>query len=154
MENKIKFLYSLSCVLVTAYICQLFTFKGYGLLYEASEKLFPIGQYYILPITWSILYALIVMSFYIILKVNDGAKKSYAIPLFLTLLILQCLFFYLFFVENLYILSFLFILILIAHSILVIKSFYKINKFSAYLLSLYPIWFLFALYLNFQFIFI
>lgn len=94
------------------------------------------------PIAWSILFILMGTSAY--LSSNDEeARKAY-----FTQLIVNALWTPLFFGLNLYLLSFLWIILLIILVIKMMITFSKENKLSAYLNIPYLLWLLFAAYLN------
>lgn len=96
---------------------------------------------------WILLYFMMGLSFYLILtkKTQNGA----AIELFLIQLTLNTLWSIIFFgLKNPY-WAFLEILFLWTAILLTIIYFYKISKFTAYLLIPYLLWVSFAVYLNF-----
>ena len=99
----------------------------------------------VFPIAWSILYLMIGIALYIVKneELNGNEIKSLTINL-----ILNYIWPFLFFKLKLYVISALWILLLIYSTTIVIDKFYKKNKVSAYLLIPYFIWLLFALYLN------
>ena len=98
------------------------------------------------PIVWTILFILMGISIYRVVKENNSteAKLIYFIQL-----IVNALWTPIFFGFNQYFLAFLWILMLIILVITMILLFYKIDKISAYLNIPYLIWLLFACYLNF-----
>ena len=100
------------------------------------------------PIVWTILYALMGISSYIIYESND-INKSKALLIYIIQLIVNLLWSVLFFTLNLYFLSFIWIVLLIILVIVMIKKFYDISKISAYLQIPYLLWLIFAAILNF-----
>lgn len=102
------------------------------------------------PIVWSILYILMGISAYLVYDSGDiettDALKIYGIQLFLNFV-----WPILFFVFKARLISFIWILLLLAMVILMIIKFFKINKTSAYLQIPYLFWVLFASYLNLGF---
>lgn len=101
------------------------------------------------PIVWTILYILMGISSYLIYKTNDSNKTD-ALKIYLFQLILNFLWTPIFFGLNLYFLGTLWIIVLIIAVVIMIKEFYKINKFSAYLQIPYLLWLSFALILSFS----
>ena len=99
------------------------------------------------PIVWTILYILMGISSYLIYKSNDNdSLKVYALQL-----LINFIWPILFFVLKLRLLSFIWIILLLAIVLIMIIKFYRVNKLSAYLQIPYLIWVLFASYLNLGF---
>ena len=105
---------------------------------------------FIFPIAWTIFYALMGISSYLIYKENNYYSgcclKIYLINLFVNFLWTP-----LFFGLNLRLFSFIWILLLDIVIIYMIICFYKVNKKAAYLQIPYLLWSLFATYLNLAF---
>ncbi|MBE6148871.1 MAG: tryptophan-rich sensory protein [Firmicutes bacterium] len=99
----------------------------------------------VFPIVWSILYILMGISLYAIIK-DKCNKKS--INLFLAQLLINLIWPFLFFNFELYYFSALWILILIYYVYLMTRNFLSIKKIAGYLQFPYLIWLIFALYLN------
>lgn len=97
------------------------------------------------PIVWSILYLLMGISYYLIIKDNKNysGKKLYYVQLFV-----NYLWSIIFFLFKWRFISILWIILLDFLVILMIKSFYKENKLSAFLQIPYLLWILFATYLT------
>lgn len=109
-------------------------------------KLAPPG--YIFPIVWTILYALMGISSYLIHRSNHKNKETALIIYYFQLLINFSWPIFFFNYQNfLLALAILFILNILV--IILIKVTYSINNLASYLLIPYLIWILFALYLNF-----
>lgn len=100
------------------------------------------------PIVWTILYILMGISSYLIYVSNDPKRKE-ALYIYLLQLLFNFVWPILFFVLNLRLFAFVWILLLLLFIIIMILKFYKINKTAAYLQIPYFIWVLFASYLNF-----
>ena len=98
------------------------------------------------PIVWTILFILMGISIYRVSKY----KSNYFNPniIYFVQLIVNALWTPLFFGLNLYLISAIWIVILIILVIYMIISYYKYDSISGYLLIPYIIWLLFALYLN------
>lgn len=99
------------------------------------------------PIVWSILYLLMSISCYIITESNNSKRKN-AIIWYAIQLIINSLWSLIFFGFNLYLFSFIWIVLLGITVVIMIIKFYKIDKRAAYLNIPYILWILFAGYLN------
>ncbi len=97
------------------------------------------------PIVWTILYILIGISLYLILR--DGKTKENII-LFIVQLFINFIWVICFFKFRLFLGSFILIIILDCVVLYSILEYYKYNKVSSYLLIPYLLWILFASYLN------
>ncbi len=102
------------------------------------------------PIVWTILYILMGISSYLIYVNEKIVNKDY--ELFLYFLQLSFNFFWsiIFFNLKWYLFSFIWLIIMFIIILIITFKFYKINKYSSYLLIPYCIWVLFALVLNFS----
>ena len=98
---------------------------------------------WIFPVAWTILYLLMGVSSYMIYREDKEIPKIYFIQL-----VFNYLWIIIFFFLNKYILSFIWIIILIILVIKMIKEFYQINKVSGYLQIPYLVWLTVAAYLN------
>ena len=96
------------------------------------------------PIVWTILYILMGISSYIV------SEKNGNLDIYVVQLIVNLLWSFLFFTFKWYLLSFLWILLLIVLVVIMIKDFYKSSKISAYLQIPYLLWIIFAAILNFS----
>ena len=103
----------------------------------------------VFPIVWTILYTLMGISSYIIIK-SDSDNKNEALFVYGIQLIINLLWSIWFFVFKFYLFSFFWILLLIVFVVIMIKRFYDISKISAYLQIPYLIWLVFAAILNFS----
>lgn len=97
----------------------------------------------VFPIVWFILYTLMGISSYIV-NTSNSENKETALKTYFIQLILNCLWTFLFFNLNLYLLSFIWILVMIYFVIKMIYQFSKINKPAAYLQIPYLLWLIFA----------
>lgn len=140
MKKILKFIIYIFGPLILGGIVALFT--SYS-SYNAIEKppFSPPGI--VFPIVWSILYLLMGISFYIVNKSEIRSVRWYLIQL-----ILNLIWPFLFFQFKLFIFSAIWIVALEFFVVLMIDSFKKQNKTSAYLQIPYFIWLLLALYLN------
>ena len=103
----------------------------------------------VFPIVWTILYVLMGISSYIIYS-SDSADKTKALKIYALQLFFNFFWSILFFRYQLYLFSFLWLVILIVLICIMIKDFYKINPAAAYLQIPYLLWCIFAAYLNFS----
>jgi len=99
------------------------------------------------PIVWTILYTLMGVS-YGILETNSLVDSKINLIYYLQLLV-NALWSFFFFVFDLRLFSFFWILLLIALVVIMIIEFYKKNKTAGLLQISYLIWLVFAAYLNF-----
>ena len=98
------------------------------------------------PITWSILYILMGISYFLATKDNENNKELDQI--YLLQLLVNFLWPIIFFVLGMYFTAFIWIVLLLILVIVMIKELLKNNKISGYLQIPYLIWLLFATYLN------
>lgn len=113
--------------------------------YEVINKPFLSPNKILFPIVWSILYLLMGISLYIALNEEFNLKT---IIIFSVQLAINLIWPFIFFELTWYVLSALWIILLIYFVILMIVDFYNIKKSAGYLQIPYFIWLLFALYLN------
>lgn len=123
----------------------LFTMNNMDTFKELSKPINVPGI--IFPIVWSILYLLMSVSYYIVSESNDKNKDE-AKVFYIVQLIINSLWSLIFFGFEAYLLSFIWIIILLIAVIVMIVNFYKVNKTAAYLQIPYVLWILFAGYLN------
>lgn len=113
----------------------------------AKPALSPPG--WIFPVVWTILYILMGISLYIVREsAVPLSNKRDAVRMFAIQLILNILWPIWFFSFRLCGFAAVWLAVLIAAVVLMIKSFSKINRIAAYIQIPYLIWCLFALYLN------
>ena len=101
------------------------------------------------PIVWTILFILMGISAYIIYESNSDQKQS-ALTIYGIQLLVNFIWPILFFNLELYLFSFIWIILLWLLIILMINSFKKISNVAAYLQIPYLLWVTFASYLNFM----
>lgn len=102
----------------------------------------------VFPVVWTILYALMGISAYLIEQGGDGAEKRRAQRVYAAQLFVNFLWSIVFFRFERIGLSVVLILLLIALVVLMIYRFYKIKPLAAYINLPYLLWLLFAAYLN------
>lgn len=99
------------------------------------------------PIVWSILYILMSVSLYLILKSSNTDYKS-SFKIYIFQLLVNSTWTLIFFGFNNYLLGIIWIILLIVLVITMIMNFYQISKISALLQIPYLLWLCIALYLN------
>ena len=99
----------------------------------------------VFPIAWTVLYLLMVISYYFYRKTD---KNSTLIILYYIQLFLNLTWTFIFFVFKMRFLAIVWILVIILLVFYLIKQFWNIKKESAYLLIPYLLWLLFAMYLT------
>lgn len=114
--------------------------------YENMAKPFLSPPSNVFPIAWTILYALMGIS-YAILKTNNLESKDIS-KIYYIQLIVNLLWSIIFFVFDFKLFAFLWIILLIYLVIIMIKKFYEANKLAGLLQIPYLIWLIFAAYLN------
>jgi len=118
-----------------------------GLLTTSKNSVDSIIPGWIFPIVWTVLYILMGISSYLVEKETGNVSRIYVVQL-----IVNLLWSFIFFNFRAYILSFVWILLLIGLVIVMIKEFLKVNKLAGYLQIPYLIWLFIALIINFMFI--
>ena len=102
---------------------------------------------WIFPVVWTILYILMGISSYIVYE-SDSELKNKALTVYIIQLAVNFIWPILFFNLEMFLLSFVWLLILLALIIYMILLFYKISPIAAYLQIPYLLWIVFAGYLN------
>lgn len=101
----------------------------------------------VFPVVWTILYILMGVSAYLIYR-SDSTDKAKALILYVAQLISNFIWPLIFFNGGMYVFSFIWLVALWIVVLLMINSFYNINKSAAYLQIPYLLWLTFAAYLN------
>ena len=105
---------------------------------------------FLFPIVWTILYILMGISAYLIIKSDaNPEEKTKALKIYIYQLIVNFLWPIFFFNLKWYFFSFLWILLLWVLIIVMIREFSRISKTAGYLLIPYLLWVTFATYLTF-----
>ena len=127
-----------------------------GLLTRNSMEVFSMVEKpplappaWLFPVVWTILYALMGISSYIVLT-SDASQEEIksAIQLYAYQLVVNFLWPTFFFNFGWYLFSFLWLILLWGLVFLMIRKFYDINRIAAYLNVPYLVWLTFAGYLN------
>ncbi len=100
------------------------------------------------PIVWTILYALMGIGAARVSQTPPSRERSQGLNLFIAQLIVNFFWSLIFFNDRAYGFAFIWLLLLMALVILMIWSFWKIDKTAALLQIPYMLWLLFAAYLN------
>ncbi len=143
--NYKKLLISIGVPLILGALVGLLSGSASGYKEMITPSFAPPG--WIFPVVWSILYILMGVSDYLIkeeLSINKSIKEyNYQ-------LVINLLWSFIFFTFKWYLISFIWILVLIWFVYKMIREFYNINKISSYIQVPYLIWIVFASILNFS----
>lgn len=118
-----------------------------GLLTTPNSNIDSILPPWIFPVVWTILYTLMGISSYLIYEKTNEISKIY-----ISQLIVNLIWPFIFFKFKLFTLAFIWILLLILLVIIMIKEFLSKNKLAGYLQIPYLIWLFIATILNLTFI--
>ena len=153
MIRKFKiFVYSALVVLICAYVTSYFTMTGVNGWYILSQKpAFMPPDSWFAPI-WSVLYALMIISFYLVLRYSYKPEAAEANSYFLTQLLLQIIWSFTFFFKGYTALALQVVLYLDYVVFRMLAVFKNIRPLAAYLLYPLFVWLVFATILNFSFI--
>jgi len=153
MSHIWKLSSAFAAVFVTAFLCSYLNQIGMQTFYY--NLIFPplVPQGYVFSIVWIILYALMILSFFVMSTRADDAQYSTNSKLFIGQLLLQILWSYTYFYMGLLGLALVVMLLLDFNVFIMIKSFKKSDKNSALMLCPYMLWLLFATYLNAGFVY-
>lgn len=152
MKKNIKyFLISFFSIVITALLGSLFTARNMASWYDTLILPSLVPPSFVFPIAWNILFVLMIVSFYLILKEDSRrliSLRKEIIVLFSLQLVLNVLWVVLFFEFNWLLISLLEIFILEISIIYLIIKTSKLNRTAAYLLIPYVLWIAFASILN------
>lgn len=153
MSKINKFLYSFFLVGLTALFCSSLTQIGiHSWYYEIAKPPFTPPDS-VFPVIWTILYILMAISFWLILLDAHRHELHECNLLFISQLMLQIIWCFLFFYGGYIGLAFGILLLLDFLVFHIIRIFRHINRGAAWLLYPYFIWICFATFLNFAFIY-
>ena len=153
MKQGFKFIYVFLATMLTAYICSIFTKLGINGWYDEIEKPFLTPPNIAFSIAWSILYVLIMISTFMVLRDADSYNRKKANNLFIVQLFLQILWCFTFFAQGHLGLGFAILLLLDACVFAMIVVYAKANKLASYMIYPYYWWLLFATFMNFNFVY-
>jgi len=143
---KINFKKLIFFIVVIFLIGSFFTFFVDNSLYDDLNRVVEVPSI-VFPIVWSILYLLMGVSAYLVSESNDKEKMD-ALKIYFIQLIVNSLWTLIFFGFRLYLLSFIWIIILIILVGIMIYKFYNINKIAGLINIPYLLWLLFASFLS------
>ena len=112
MKNFAKFVYAVFCVMFVWWVNLKFTHYGIEGWYNNVEKTIITPPNIVFPIVWTILYVLLIASFYLVLKNADKKQMIKANNWFWAQIVLQALWTFLFFAKGYIALAFVAIIIL------------------------------------------
>ena len=147
MENRRIFIQSIAIPILLGFVVGIVTMPFMD--YETLQKPLFAPPGFIFPIVWTILYALMGVSFGILKlrgKLDEESNRIYWIQLGINLL-----WSIIFFVFRLRFIAFLWIILLVLAIIQMIRVFTKRDSLAAKLQIPYLIWIIFASYLNLGF---
>lgn len=132
-------------IIFTILIGSFFSFFTGSSVYNEiiRPKLSPPGI--VFPIAWFILYILMGISFYIVIKNSSDISN---VKIYLLQLFVNSIWTLIFFGFKNFFLGFIWIILLIILVVIMIIKFYKENRVAGLLQIPYLLWLLFALYLN------
>lgn len=148
MTKKIKLIPLIICIaipLALGFISGFFT-KGSMEVYSSIKTPFFAPPPIAFPIVWSILYVLMGISLYLI-YISYGKKLS-AYGFFAAQLFVNLTWTPIFFNLKAFTLAFIWLCLLLVLIVMMIRAFYKIKAFAAYLQIPYLLWVFFAGVLN------
>ncbi|GAA0787148.1 TspO/MBR family protein [Hathewaya limosa] len=147
--NLFYFLLSFIITLGTGFLSYIFT-KSSMVLYEKLKKPSFTPPDIIFFIVWTVLFILMGLALYRILKLKDEGKNiKKAVLLFSIQLVLNFLWSIIFFRKRLIFMAFLELILLVIFIILTIIEFFKKDKIAGILLIPYVLWCIFAGVLNY-----
>lgn len=152
MQSIIKLTYSTLLVMITAWLCATFTHSGIEGWYNTYEKPFGTPPNWIFSPMWTLIYALMIISFFMVLDTASHLKKR-AVILFISQLFLQILWCWAYFSEGFLGLSLAIIIILDIVYFKMIRAFKKISPTASQLNWLGFVWLCYATFLNSTFVY-
>ena len=152
MKSLQNFIYALLSVAIVAIISSYFTRHGIAAWYHNAvpSRFTPPDS--VFPVVWSVLYFLMVLSFYGILQLPDKNQTLDARLIFLSQLLLNIVWCFSFFYAKQLAAGFCIILVLDYLVYRTIAAFQKLRPVSAFLLYPYFLWLGYATFLNLIFI--
>ena len=118
--------------------------------YETLKKPFFNPPAIVFPIVWNILYILMGIAAYrIYMRNKQGVNDKGAYFFYLVQLIFNLMWSFIFFTFRLYAISFFWIIILFVLVIITFIKFIRVDKISAFLITPYMLWLIFAGVLNY-----
>lgn len=148
MNKFLKFTYSFLAVSVTALVAAFFSSQAMQSFYpDLNMPMFSPPDEVFAPV-WSVLYSLLIISYYMVLNSADKTITQNATLLFLGQLFLQMIWSYMFFGIGLFTPAIIVIFLMIWTVYKMIEQFKSINKIAGNLQYPYLVWLIYAAYLN------
>ena len=153
MKNTFKLAYILVAVFITAALGSYFNQIGMQNFYYTLQ--FPplVPPSVVFPAVWTLLYALMIISAFMVAIKADPDNLNRSNFWFLGQLVLHILWTYTYFYLGAIGAAAIIILLLDYNVYKMIRSFARTDKTAAYLQIPYMLWVLFATYLNFAFVY-
>ena len=149
MKAFFQFVFAMIISFIPGAIGVMFTPMGASdMWYNALNKsmLTPAG--WVFMVAWIILYALLGVALFLIIRNRTRCSKAPAYWLFVIQMVLNALWSYMFFGMHLIGLSFIVLIALLGFSFWMTNTFRPISRAASYLVWPYLAWLIFALYLN------
>ena len=150
MKKVFYFIVAMVLSFIPGFIGVTFTPSGASdVWYNALNKSILTPDGWVFGVAWTVLYALLGIALFLVMS-NDRARapKTRAYLLFLTQMVLNALWTYLFFGAHMAGAAMIVLVVLIFIAIWMARAFRPINRVASYLVWPYIIWMLFAAYLN------
>ncbi len=152
MQAILKFIYSTVLVMVSAWLCGIFTHIGIEGWYNGYEKPFGTPPNWVFSPMWTLIYALMIVSFFMVLNTASHLKKR-AVILFISQLFLQIVWCWAYFSEGLLGVGLVIIIALDIVFFKMIQFFHKITPMAGHLNWLGFAWMCYATFLNSTFVY-
>lgn len=148
-KNLKVFIFSLTIVFFIAFLGSFFTASQVNSEWYQSIKPEITPPNYVFPIVWNVLFLMIAFSLYLSWVSSNQKEKKQVVLFFGINLFLNFLWSFIYFGLMNPLLAFAELILLWISIIFLIKTTYKINKISGYLLMPYFLWVTFAGFLNY-----
>ena len=146
--NKKQLALSVAIPLIVGGLAAAINFSGFREFQSLNQPALTPPPW-VFSVVWTILYALMGVSFYLILN-SDKKNKTLAFSFYFAQLFVNFMWSFVFFTLENYSLSVFLIITLLVLIAGMIAFFYPLNKKAAYLQLPYFLWVCFATYLNWQ----
>jgi len=148
MKNLFTFLFCITLTLAVGSVSGIATAGGIDDWFYALNKPFFNPPSAVFGPVWTLLYLLMGISLYLILRQTSSPLRTKAIIIFGVQLTLNFVWSFLFFKYRLLGIAFIEIILIWVSIVFMINSFYSVNKKAAYLQIPYLVWVSFATLLN------
>ncbi|MFQ6739547.1 MAG: TspO/MBR family protein [Alphaproteobacteria bacterium] len=150
MNTILKFIFAMVVSFIPGILGRMFTPSGGSdVWFNTLNKSFLTPDGWVFGVAWTLLYAILGVALFLILKNNSSAcKKSTSYWLFVAHMVLNAGWTFLFFGLQMPVPALLVLLGLISVSLWMSREFYYISRTASYLVWPYIAWLVFALYLN------